>query len=107
MTLLVTLLAALFCTAVWYKSAAWREMKIGVLTLVYWGASLMWLVDAVFAYIEDGAAIFSPSTGEMVNDLFLGVCALALGMLIWLAVLLIRDPKGVVRASLARKDGRS
>ena len=103
MTLLVSLFAALISTILWYKRAPDDGMKLGTLSLIYWGASLMWLVDAAAGYIEEGAAFFEPPVSAMVNDLFLGLCVVALGLCIWLVVLLIRDPKGVVRASLFKR----
>ena len=39
----------------------------------------------------------------MLNDLFLGLSVVALGLVIWLVVLLIKDPKGVVRSALFGK----
>ena len=103
MTLLVSVFAAVISTAVWYKTAPKSEMMIGVLCWIYWGASLMWLVDAVAEYIELGAAYFTPEPAQMLNDLFLGLSVVALGMVIWIAVLLIKDPKGVVRAALFKR----
>ena len=103
MTLLVSVFAAVISTAVWYKTAPKSEMLIGVLCWIYWGASLMWLVDAVAEYIELGAEYFTPEPAELLNDLFLGLSVVALGMVIWIAVLLIKDPKGVVRAALFKK----
>ena len=103
MTLLVTVFAAVISTAVWYKTAPKSEMMIGVLCWIYWGASLMWLVDAVAEYIELGAEYFTPAPADMLNDLFLGLSVIALGMVIWIAFLLIKDPKGVVKAALLKK----
>ena len=51
MTLLTTVFAAIASTIVWYKKAPENEMKVGILCWMYWGASLMWLVDAIFEYI--------------------------------------------------------
>jgi hypothetical protein len=68
---------------------------------MYWGASLMWLVDAVVEYIEVGAEFFTPATEDMINDAFLGVSVVALGMFIWLVILLIKDPSGKVKTMLA------
>ena len=48
MTLLVTVIAAVIVTAIWYKTAPKSQMQLGVLCWMYWGASLMWLVDAIF-----------------------------------------------------------
>ena len=63
----------------------------------------MWLVDAIFEYAELKAAYFTPALEDMVNDLYLGLSVVALGLIVWLVVLLIKDPKGVVKASFAKK----
>ncbi len=103
MTLLVTVFAAVICTALWYKNAPESKMQLGVLCWMYWGASLMWLVDAVFEYRELGADFFTPAPGDLLNDLFLGLSAVTLGLVIWIIVLLIKDPKGVLKAKLYKK----
>jgi hypothetical protein len=103
MTLLVTVFAAVISTAMWYKNAPDHSLKLGILCWMYWGASLMWLVDAVFEYAELKAAYFTPSLADMANDLFLGLSVVALGLVIWIAALLIKDPKGVIHASLTGK----
>ncbi|NLW60620.1 MAG: hypothetical protein GX073_09805 [Firmicutes bacterium] len=99
MTLLITVFAAIISTVIWYKNAPRDEMKVGMLCWMYWGAALMWLVDAIFGYVEQQAEYFTPTPVEMLNDLFLGLSAVALGLIIWLVVLLIKDPKGVIRAA--------
>lgn len=103
MTLLITVFAAVICTILWYKKAPKDEMKISVLCWMYWGASLMWLVDAIFEYAELKAEYFSPAPADMLNDLFLGLSAVALGLVIWLVILLVRDPKGVVKSAFSKK----
>lgn len=103
MTLLVSVFAALISTILWYKTALKGEMMLGTLCLIYWGASLMWLVDAVVEYAELGAQFFTPEPLDMLNDLYLGLSVVALGMIIWLVTLLIKDPKGVVRAAILKK----
>jgi hypothetical protein len=50
MTLLITLYAAVIVTLVWYSSEKARELKIGVLCYMFWGASIMWMADAIFVY---------------------------------------------------------
>lgn len=96
MTLLISVLAACASTAVWYKKAPDKSMRLGFLSLMFWGSSLMWLVDAVFEYAELGAEYFTPAPADMLNDVFLGLSVVALGLVIWLAVVIIKDPKGVV-----------
>ena len=48
MTLLITVFAAVAATALWYGSDSRHQMKWGTLCWLFWGASLMWLVDAIF-----------------------------------------------------------
>lgn len=103
MTLLTSVFAAIICTILWYKNAPESKMKIGVLCWLYWGASLMWLVDAIFEYSELGAEFFAPSPVDMLNDLYLGLSVVALGLIIWLVILLIKDPKGVVKETLFKR----
>ena len=101
MTLLITSFAAVIATIAWYNVKA--DRKLGTLALMYWGASLMWLVDSVVEYIEAGAEFFTPATADMINDTYLGFSVVALGLIIWVVVLLVKDPDGKVRAALARK----
>lgn len=103
MTLLVTVFAAVISTVVWYQHAPKNDMKVGVLCWLYWGASLMWFVDAVFEYIQVRDAYFTPEPTEMLNDLYLGLSVIALGLVIWIVVLLVKDPKGVIRTMLFSK----
>ena len=103
MTLLTTVFAAIISTIVWYMNAPKSKMKLGVLCWLYWGAALMWFVDAIFEYAELGAEYFTPAPTDMLNDFFLGLSVVALGLMIWLIVILVKDPKGVVKASLFKK----
>ena len=104
MTLLTTVFAAIICTAIWYKKEEARVLKVGTLGLMYWGASLKWLIDAIFEYAELGAESFVPAPLDMLNDFYLGLSVVALGLIIWLVILLVRDPKGVVKAALFKKN---
>ncbi len=102
MTLLITVFAAVITTVFWY-TANDSNMKIGRLALMYWGASLMWFVDAVAEYIELGADFFTPAAADMLNDAYLGLSVVAFGLIIWLVSVLISDPKGKVRSVLTGK----
>lgn len=106
MTLLTSVSAAIICTIIWYKNAPKSEMKVGILCWMFWGASLMWLIDAVFEYAELGAEYFTPAPADMLNDLFLGLSVVALGLIIWLVILLIKDPKGVIKNALFKKKNK-
>ena len=99
MTLLITVISAVICTVIWYRKATHDVTKISDLCLIYWGASLMWLVDAVYEYAEMGAEFFTLSLQDMLNDTFLGISAVALGLVAWIAKLLITDPKHIFKRS--------
>ncbi len=102
MTLLITVFAAVIATVKWYNRKN-DNMQLGILLFMYWGASIMWLVDAIFEYAELQAEYFTPALEDMLNDTFLGLAVVALGLVIWVVRLLISDPKGSVRAALQKK----
>ena len=102
MTLLITVFAAVICTVLWYVKKD-SPMKLGLLSLIYWGASLMWFVDAIFEFAEHRADYFAPAAADVANDAFLGVAVVALGLIVWLIVILVKDPTGRMRAALRRK----
>lgn len=103
MTLLITVFAALAASAIWYCSESARRLRVGFLSLMFWGAALMWSVDAVFEYAELHEKFFTPSAADMLNDSYLGVSVVALGLVIWLVTVLVQDPNGVVKAALFGK----
>lgn len=103
MTLLITVFAACITTVIWYKNAPDDSMKLGFLCLMYWGASLMWMCDAIFEYKEMGAEFFTPVAADMINDGFLGLSVVALGMVIWLIRLIVKDPEGKIRSMIFKR----
>ena len=100
MTLLTSVFAAIICTVLWYRSDTKNNMILHIPSFMFWGASLMWLADAIFEYAELGAEYFTPAPLDMLNDFYLGLSVVALGLIIWLVILLIKDPKGRVKAAL-------
>lgn len=102
MTLLLTVLAAVVVTIIWYTSDNARSLKVGLLMYMFWGASLMWFVDAIYEYSELRAEYFTPALEDMINDSFLGISVIALALVVWLVVLLVKDPNGVVKKSLKK-----
>lgn len=103
MTLLISIFAAVISTAVWYASEKARRMKVGMLCWMFWGASVMWLVDAVFEFRELKAEYFTPSPSDMLNDAFLGLSVAALAMTVWIIYLLIKDPDGINKSKKNKK----
>lgn len=102
MTLLIAVFAAIITTIIWYTNDKRSELKLGTLTLMFVGASLMWFVDAVVEYIELGAEYFTLAPADMLNDTFLGLSVVAFGLIIWLVILLVKDPLKVVRKTIMR-----
>jgi hypothetical protein len=93
MWLILTAFAAIITTVVWYISPQRDTYKLGLLSLAFWGATTMWLVDHVMAYMSEGGEFF-----ELNQDAtMLGVSVILVALTIWLLVLLVGDPKGVIR----------
>ncbi len=103
MTLLITVIAAIIATVVWYINEKRDTYKLGTLSLIYWGASLMWFMDFVFEYAELKADYFVQEFADILNDSLLGLAVVALGMLAWLVIILIKDPKGVFKKKFIKK----
>ncbi|MCX7912906.1 MAG: hypothetical protein N2506_08135, partial [Dehalococcoidales bacterium] len=67
--------------------------RLGLLSLMFWGATIMWFVDHLMAYFAEGGEFLEVSTGATL----LGVSVIILALFVWLVVLLISDPKEVIR----------
>ena len=102
MTLLITVIAAIAASILWYASEKRDTYKLGTLALIYWGASLMWFMDFVFEYTELKADYFVQNFADILNDSLLGLTVVALGLIVWFIVLLVKDPKGVLKAKLSK-----
>lgn len=103
MTLLITIIAAVVATIIWYTNEQRDTYKLGTLSLIYWGASLMWLMDFVFEYAEMKADYFIQEFADILNDSLLGLAVVALGLMAWIVILLIKDPKGVFKKKFTKK----
>ena len=101
MTLLITLFMSVVTTVIWYIYPQ-SNMRIGTLALIYWGASLMWLVDAVAEYIDLGEEYFTPASADMLNDTYLGLSVAVLALVIWLIILLVKGPEHRVKSALLK-----
>jgi len=101
MTLLITVFAAILVTIIWYLSKD-DDLKLSFLMFMYWGASIMWLIDAVFEFAELKSEFFTPASEDMLNDAYLGMSVVALGLIIWLVRLLISDPRQKIKNALMK-----
>ena len=90
MCLIMTAFAAVIATIVWYFKVSDRKWLLGTLALMYWGATIMWFVDGIFR-VTEGEAFFDLS----LNDTLLGLVIVLCGLIAWVLMLMIRDPKHV------------
>jgi len=91
MFLIITALAAVVATILWYFNAPEDKYRLNILCFIFWGATLMWLVDHVMAYLIEGGEFF-----ELTLDAtMLGITVVLCGLVVWTGVLLVKDPKGV------------
>lgn len=90
MCLVITAFAAVITTIVWYFKAHDEKIKLGLLALMYWGATLMWTVDGFFC-VAEGEAFLDLS----VSDALLGLVIVLSGLIAWVVLLLCSDPKNV------------
>ncbi len=100
MTLLIAMIASIVSTLIWYARDDRRELNLGLLCLMFWGASIMWFTDAIYGYAELGVDYFTPEASDMLNDAYLGISVVVLGLIIWLVTFLYKDPKGIIRKYL-------
>ncbi len=98
MWLIITALAAIITTLIWYVKAPDDKYKLGFLSLMFWGATLMWFVDHVMAYLTEGGEFFEMN----LDATLLGVSVIIFALFVWLITLLISDPKRVLIRVLKR-----
>lgn len=85
MCLIITAVAAILSTLFWNIATKRRQLRLGLLCLMYWGATIMWIVDGFFR-ISSGEAFFDMS----VDDTRLGITIVLCGVGIW-GLILIKD----------------
>jgi len=98
MYFIMTLLAAIISTIIWYVKSPDDKYKLGLLSLIYWGATLMWFVDHIMAFIMEGGEFLEIS----LDATMLGITVVILGLLVWVIILVISDPKSVLKTSFKR-----
>ncbi len=94
MWLLVLSYAAVFATLLWYRYADNDIYLFKYLALISWGASIMFFIDHVYGYLTEGGGEFFEVS---VDAILLGFTLLLFILVIWLFILLIRDPRGVLK----------
>jgi hypothetical protein len=89
-TLIITAVAACVATALRFiKPEFGVRMHFGTLALIYWGASLMWVVDGITELMAGEPFVDLADPQIMSSDALLGVCVIILGIIVWAIVLLV------------------
>lgn len=93
MWLIILLFSASVSTALWYARAEDDKYMLRFLSLIFWGASLMALIDHLVGYLTTGGAFLEIT----LESTFLGLVLVATALIIWGVSLLIKDPKQAIR----------
>lgn len=79
----ITLLAiSIISLLAWYKTRGNNKYRFDILALITGSAGLMFLVDKVYTYLEEGVFIETDA-----NAVLLTIILVVASLLIWLAVL--------------------
>lgn len=98
MTLILTLLATAITLIILYGSEKARNMNINILCYMFGGASLMWTIDFIVELVKEGPeVVFHPQGEEILNEFLLALAVIALALLIWIIIVLIKDPKKIFK----------
>lgn len=85
MYFIITAFTAIATTTIFYVSSQRTKYKLGTLCLIFWGATLMWFVDHVIAYINEGGEFLEMSF----DATLLGLIVVLWGFISWGIFLLI------------------
>ncbi len=91
MWLITTLIAAIGATAVWFVAP--KKYKLGFLSMMLWGASIMILIDHILGY-EGGEFIEMTTEGMITNGVVLGISMLIPIFVIWEIYVMISLKRG-------------
>ena len=91
MWLITTMVAAIGATAIWF--AAPKKYKLGFLSMMLWGASIMIFVDHILGY-EGGEFIEMTTEGMITNGTVLGIAMLIPIFIIWETYVIISSRRG-------------
>lgn len=93
MWLIILAFAATIATAIWYTQAENDKYLLKYLSLIFWGTTIMVLVDHVVPFLmEGGGEFFEVSTEATI----LSGIMVVVGIAVWEGALLLKDPKRVL-----------
>lgn len=90
MWLITTLIAALAATLLWFLLK--KKYKLGFLSLMLWGATIMILIDHILGY-EGGKFLETETDGMIKSGVLLGIVMLLPVFFIWFIAILISKLK--------------
>lgn len=86
MWLITTFIAAVTATLLWFCLK--KKYKLGFLSLMLWGATLMILVDHILGY-EGGKFLETETDGMIKSGTWLGIVMLIPVFFVWVGAILI------------------
>ncbi len=92
MWLVVLAFVAAVVTAIWYAKDD-GQYKLGFLSMILWGATIMIFVDHTIGYLMEGGE-YLEITPEAT---LLGIVLVIVALIVWEIALLFEDPKGKFR----------
>ena len=91
--LIIISLAAVVSTLIWYIKSPRDKYKLGLLSLIFWGATVMIFIDHLIGYINERGE-FLEMTGEAG---VIGLSLIVTALIIWVIAIVFSDPKKVWR----------
>lgn len=85
--------AAIITTAIWYSKAENDKYMLKFLCLIFWGATIMVFIDRVIGFLMEGGEFLELTADAVV----LGFVMVIAALMLWEIVLLLKDPRGVLR----------
>jgi len=84
MWLIVSLIAALAASAAYFRMPTKRkELRLGLLSLMLWGTTIMVFIDHLIAFLEGGQFITFTTDGLISSSILLGIAMVAPIFAIW------------------------
>lgn len=88
MYFIITALAAILTTILRYQLPQ-HKYNLSSLCFIYWGATLMWLVDHVIAFVIEGGEFFEIT----LDATYLGITVVLGGLLAWAFITFVKGRK--------------
>lgn len=98
MWLLILAYSAAITTVLWYSRAENDVYGFKYLASILWGATIMVFIDHLYSYLTEGGEFMEVS----VDSAVLGFSMLLIAILLWIAIIFIKDPRKVLRKEISK-----